>query len=415
MTLVEEFVASMTIEQPQSWAGRGNPVRRRPLPAAIRRAMVAIAVGALSLTALAPAALAADPLTITTPYPAVVVAPGSHVSFNVTITTAAAERVSLELSGAPTAWGATLHGGSFVIDEIETNGTDPGSIRVDLDVPAYATGTTQLTLRASTLEATAVLALAVRVQADATGEVTLKTDFPSLKGPSTQTFNFNLTLANSTAEDLTFSVNAQGPLGWTVQANLTGQSQAASAVVKAGSSSGVTVSAEPPPGVAAGSYELQVVAVAGDRTIEGALAVDITGTYTLSMSTADGRLNGHGAAGTLAPLAVTLTNTGTADITNVTLTGSGPGSWDITFDTPTIATIPAGGSVDVTAQIKPSGDAIAGDYTVTISASGDPSARDSLEIRYTVETSILWGVVGVALIVAVAAGVWWVFQRYGRR
>src|SRR3989304_4406047 len=143
--------------------------------------------------------------------------------------------------------------------------------------------------------------------------------------PRTQPFNCNLTLANSTAEDLTFSVNAQGPIGWTVLANLTGQSQAASAVVKSGASSGVTVSAEPP------------------------------------------------------------------------------------------TRIPAGGFVDVTAQIKPSGDAIAGDYTVALSASGDPSARDSLEIRYTVETSVLWGVVGVALIVAVAAGVWWVFQRYGRR
>ena len=67
------------------------------------------------------------------------------------------------------------------------------------------------------------------------------------------------------------------------------------------------------------------------------------------------------------------------------------------------------------AQIKPSGDAIAGDYNLTISATGDPSATDSMQIRYTVETSILWGVVGVALIVAVVGGVWWVFQRYGRR
>jgi uncharacterized membrane protein len=69
----------------------------------------------------------------------------------------------------------------------------------------------------------------------------------------------------------------------------------------------------------------------------------------------------------------------------------------------------------VNAQVKPSGDAIAGDYTITITATGDQSTRDSMEIRYTVETNLLWGVIGVALIVAVAGGVWWVFQRYGRR
>ena len=65
--------------------------------------------------------------------------------------------------------------------------------------------------------------------------------------------------------------------------------------------------------------------------------------------------------------------------------------------------------------MKPSGDAIAGDYNLTITATGDQSTRDSMDVRFTVETSLLWGVIGVALIVAVAAGVWWVFQRYGRR
>ncbi len=376
---------------------------------------MALAAAALGLASLAPAALAADPLTITTPYPAVVVAPGAHVSFNISVTTSAPERVALALSGAPSSWNASLHGGGFVIDAIETNGTDAGSVRVDLDVPANATGTTRLALVGTTASSTVTLELTIRAEANATGEVKLNADFPSLKGPSTQTFNFNLTLANGTPEDLTFSVNAQGPVGWTVQANLTGQAQAASAVVKAGASSGVTVSAVPPIGAAAGPYEIQVVAVAGERTIQGVLGIDVTGTYTLLMDTSDGRLNGRGAAGSVSPLAIVLTNTGTAEITKVKLTGSGPGKWDITFDQPDIASIAAGESVTVSAQIKPSGDAIAGDYTVTISASGDPSARDSLEIRYTVETSVIWGVVGVALIVAVGAGVWWVFQRYGRR
>jgi len=388
---------------------------RRGPRATLRRTLVAVAAGALGLASLAPAALAADPLTITTPYPAIVVAPGAHVSFNVTVTTTGAQRVALSLSGAPAAWKASLHGGGFVIDAIQTNGTDAGTVRVDLDVPADATGITRMTLAASTPSATVELPLQVTAEASVAGAVTLKADVPSLKGPSTQTFNFNLTLSNGTAEDLTFSVNAQGPTGWTVQANLTGQAQAASAVVKAGATSAVTVSATPPDGVAAGSYQIQVVAVAGERTIEGALGVDITGTYTLSVATKDGRLNGHGAAGNVTPLAITLTNTGTADITNLKLTGTAPGGWDITFDKPTIETIAAGQSVDLNAQVKPSSDAIAGDYTVTISASGDPSSRDSMEIRYTVETSILWGLVGVALIVAVGGGLWWVFQRYGRR
>ena len=170
------------------------------------------------------------------------------------------------------------------------------------------------------------------MQANATGDVTLVTDFPSLRGPSSQTFNFNLTLKNDTAEDLTFSVNAQGPTGWTVQANLTGQAQAASAIVKAGSSSGVTVSVQPPDGTPAGTYDIQVVAVAGERNISGALQVEVTGSYNLAVSTADGRLNGHGAAGSASPLAITVTNSGTAAITNVKLTASAPTGWEVTFE-----------------------------------------------------------------------------------
>jgi uncharacterized membrane protein len=388
---------------------------RQGLRSRIRRAAVAASVAGAMLASLAPAALAAEPLTLTTPYPAVVVAPGANVSFNVSITTVGAQRVALALTGAPSSWKATLNGGGYIVDAVQTNGTDAGTVRVDVTVPSDATGTTTMTLTGRTSAATVSLPLSVRVDSGVTGEVTLKTDFPSLKGPSSQTFNFNLTLSNGSAEDQTFSVNAQGPTGWTINANLTGQSQAASAVVKAGSSSGVTVSATPPSGVAAGSYDLQVVAVAGSQTITGTLTVEITGTYTLTMATSSGLLNAHGPAGTNNPLTLTLTNTGTADITNVKLTGSTPSAWTVTFDQPTIATIAAGQSVTAIANIKPAGDAIAGDYSLTINASGDSSTTASLNLRYTVETSVLWGIVGVALIVAVLGAVWWVFQRYGRR
>jgi hypothetical protein len=129
----------------------------------------------------------------------------------------------------------------------------------------------------------------------------------------------------------------------------------------------------------------------------------------------DAPLNGRGAAGTSSPLSFTVTNTGTAAVANVRLTGTAPSGWEVTFDKETIPSIEANATETVIAQIKPSGSAIAGDYVVTLSAAGDESTRDSIEIRYAVETSLIWGIVGAALIVAVIGGVWWVFQRYGRR
>lgn len=409
----------MSIVSPRPWARATSDGTRADRSGrrhrTLRRFGAALASAAVTLAVAAPTALAQD-LTITTPYPAVVVAPGSNVSFNVEVQTSTPERVELTLTGAPDTWNASLHGGGFVIDAVQTNGTDPETVRVDVDVPADAAGTTRMTLRGTIGSEVVELPLSVRVQADVTGDVTLVTDFPSLRGPSSQTFNFNLTLSNDTAEDLTFSVNAQAPTGWTVEATLTGQSQAASAIIEAGSSTGVTVSAEPPPDAAAGTYDIAVVAVAGERQISGALQVEVTGSYDLALTTQGGApLNSRGAAGTTSPMVINVTNSGTAPVTNVRLTSSAPSDWEITFEPETIASIAADETVQVTAQVRPSGDAIAGDYNITFTASGDASTRDTMEIRYTVETSLLWGVIGAALIVAVVAGVWWVFQRYGRR
>lgn len=376
---------------------------------------MAVAVIVFILLGVAPPAKAATGLSVTTPYPAVAVAPGANVTFSVDVTTTAPERVELALSGTPADWTATIHGGSFIVDAVQTKGTDPVSVRVDVGVPAAATGMTRIVLTATAGAESRQLSLEIRVEASAAGRVTLSTDFPSLRGPASQTFSFNLTLSNKSSEDLTFAVNAQGPEGWTVNATLTGQSQAASAVVKAGSGSGVTVSAKPPAGVAAGSYPIQVVATAGAQQIPGTLEVAVTGSYALLLSTPSQRLNSNGAAGQNTDIALVLTNDGTAAVTNVKLSATTPSGWKATFEPASIDSLAAGATQDVTAHLVPSSDVVAGDYALTLQASGDVAVSSGIDIRFTVETSLQWAAVGIALILAVVVGVWLVFRVYGRR
>ena len=57
---------------------------------------------------------------------------------------------------------------------------------------------------------------------------------------------------------------------------------------------------------------------------------------------------------------------------------------------------------------------MAGDYVVTIDATSE-DADDEVAVRVTVETSTIWGVVGIALIGLVLLGLAFVFRRYGRR
>ncbi|HYN69788.1 MAG TPA: NEW3 domain-containing protein [Candidatus Eisenbacteria bacterium] len=372
----------------------------------------ALAIGLLA--GLAGPAAAVDTLALTTPYPAVAVAPGSKVSFDLTVKTSVAARVDLAVSGVPSDWTAVLHGGGFVVSATQTNGTDPTTVRLDVTVPSSATGSASMVVTATGLAQSVALPLDVKVEASAAGDVTITTDFPALEGASDATFNFNLTLHNDTPEDLTFAVTGQGPTGWTVDASLAGQAQAASAIVKSGSTSGVTVSAKPPAGVAAGEYEIQVAGTAGSKQISQNLAVKITGSFDLSLSTPTQVLNTSGSAGSVTEQQLTVTNNGTADLTNVQMTGTGPTNWKFEFDQPTIGSVTAGQEVIITAKVTPAGDAIAGDYAVTFNATAE-QASASQDIRFTVQTSLVWAIIGAALIVGVAAGLWWVFQRYGRR
>jgi uncharacterized membrane protein len=86
----------------------------------------------------------------------------------------------------------------------------------------------------------------------------------------------------------------------------------------------------------------------------------------------------------------------------------------------TIPSIAPQESVTVNAKIKPAGEAVTGDYKVTISAAsegttGAGAADAELALTFTVETSPLWLLAGVVLIVLILAGLLYVFRTYGRR
>jgi len=307
-----------------------------------------------------------------------------------------------------------MRGGGFVVDGVQTNGTDAANVTLEVTVPADATASTQrITVGAKSASDSASLPLDIRVTPSAAGSVTLTTQYPQLKGVSSTSFSFSLSLANDTSDDLTFGVVANGPDGWTVTATVASQSQAASAVVKAGESATISVTAKPSTDATAGTYPITVNATSGDKTASADLSVQITGSYSLSLATADGRLNANASSGSDTDLSLVISNTGTADVTDVALGSTPPNGWTITFD-PATVTVPANGKVNATAHIKPSSDAIAGDYVVSLTATSS-SASANADIRVTVETSLLWGAVGVALIAVVLLGLWWTFRRFGRR
>jgi uncharacterized membrane protein len=390
------------------------------LIARARRSAIALAGATALLASLVPTVAAAS-LTITTPYPSIAVAPGSTASFDLTVTADRDGVVNLVVLGAPTGWKATIHGGGFVVQGVSVTANKPSTARLDVVIPGDTTATSgQLRVEASNGDVgKATLPITILVNADVAGDITLTTPSPTLTGSSDSPFTFDLTLANGSAEDQTVSATATGPADWTIQTKLS-QANAASTVVKAGSSTTITVTATPPTGAPAGHTDLQVTATAGTKTITGKLGIDITGTYSLSLTTPNDLVSAHGAAGGGTTQQVVVKNTGTGDLTNVKMTATQPSNWKVDFDQPTIPTIPANQEVTVTATITPTGEAVTGDYKVTISAASDAvagasAASGDLAMTFTVETSPLWLLAGFGLIVVILAALFYVFRTYGRR
>jgi uncharacterized membrane protein len=392
----------------------GRPSRLGPV------SRLALLLGLLAVIAgpVAPLALAAADVSVTTPFPAVVAEPGSTASFKLTLKVGSAHRVDLKANGVPDGWTARFRGGGLVIDGAYVSPGSAPDVSLDVEIPDGATaGSTTITVVASDSGGSDSLPLQLRVADAAAGDVTLTSDFPELKGAAGGDFTFNLTLHNDTAAETTFSMDATGPAGWTVAAKPAGQAQATSTTVKPGSTGSITVTASPPADVAADTYPISVTTTGGGKNAKLDLAVTITGTYTLALSTPDQVLSTSANAGSEKDLTLTLSNTGSAPITNLALTANAPTGWKVEFAPATVESLPptgTGGPVTVTAKITPSGDAIAGDYEMTITGKG-AEATDDVSIRVRVETPQLWWIVGIVLIVLVFAGLYWVFRTYGRR
>ena len=381
----------------------------------ILRVLFALGLLTAALVVGAPPSSAQRGVQLVTPYPAVTIQAGKTVSLNIEAITPARTRVNLGVAEAPPGWQVVFRGGGFAVNSVFGAPTTPPTLQLEIKVPPEtAQGDYRVVVTGEAGGATDTLTVGVRISESAAGAITLNPEFPSLRGAATDTFRFSVTLTNNTPEKTVFNLSAEGPEGWTVQARPSAEQQAATVSIEGGESSTLEVSADPPDSVTAESYPIKVLASGGGQSAQADMTVEITGNLAMSLTTPTERLNAEARAGRVSNISLVVKNDGTSPLTDVKVTATPPTGWRVTFSPANIRSIAAKKSATVTARLVPSNEALAGDYVVTFTASAAGTTSDA-DIRVAVKASPWGGILFVMFIIAVGGGLYWVFQKYGRR
>ncbi|MGE4251383.1 MAG: NEW3 domain-containing protein [Parvibaculaceae bacterium] len=387
----------------------------------LRRLLMAIAFAIAAVSPLSPGAALAAELTgfwLTTPHPELTIRPGETEPIPLALRNAnlPPQRASLEVSGVPQGWTWALKGGGSEISAVIVSPGTTEDVKLELTPPAGATGKrVPITVKARYGSETIDLPLAVSLSDAPKGGLELKSDLPALKGTARSTFSFKVTLTNKGAEENLVNLAAQVPEGFATRFKRGyGSEEITGLPVKAGESQDITLEVTPARGAPAGRYPVVMAVKAGDAGARTDLAIDIAGEPDIGLSGPQERLSGEAVAGKEASFPFTLTNSGSAPANGLEVSATVPSGWKAEVEPKLIETLPPTGTSEVVVKITPSERAIAGDYMVTVRASGGP-ASESAQFRVTVNTSTVWGVAGLGIIALAALILGLAVLRYGRR
>jgi uncharacterized membrane protein len=362
-------------------------------------------------------------ILLTTQDAAVGAAPGKAITFPVDVfnNTPKQERIKLSVVTAPKDWAPVFQDRGYDVTEQDLLPGKDNTVTFQVTPPTgAAAGSQRISLQATTDDGqTAKLDLGVTISGSAGGgNLKLTTDYPLLKGASGTKFEFKATIANNTGKDNTFGLSATSPGNdWQVffQPSFDTK-QISSTPVKSGATADVNVEVQSPATAKPADFPISVKVSddAGD-TASVDLKVTIIGNYKVDLTTPTQQLNTNATAGQAKTLQVIVANTGSAAVQNLSLSATGlPSGWTMTFQPDKVDSIDPGTVRQVQATLTPAPKAIAGDYSISLSASSTQASINK-DFRVTVETPTIWGWVGIGIVVIVVGGLVWMFASYSRR
>ncbi len=355
-----------------------------------------------------------------TAYPSVVQDKGQTVTFDLELSnkTTTWQDIDLKVEG-PADWEATFRKSGYTVRRVMVEPEKSLSFELQLKPPEnVSAGEYTFTVKATTQERVPLKDLRLVVvmkEKTSKGGLKFTTDYPNVRGQPGNSFTFRFDLVNQAEQERTVNFEATTPRDWEIVFKPGYESrQISSLPLKGNASQTINVDITAPSRIEAGDYKFIVRAIAENDRVEVPLVITIIGKPSLSLNTATGQLNTRVSVDAPAKMTLVLRNTGSAPLQNVTFSSYKPDGWEVTFEPDKLDTLAVGETKEVNMTIKASQRALAGDYMVTVTASGS-QASESKEIRVTVETPTTWGLAAVGAIAVVVLGLAFVFARFSRR
>ena len=360
-------------------------------------------------------------ISLETPYPTETLQLKDDVNIPLTVHNygLAPQVIDVSVEDLPQGWEAHLKGENHDVAAAFVGTDDSRSLSLHIKPgPDASPGTVyHLRLNAAGTDTSAMLPLSLSFTHAPPASLKLETDLPKLKGSSSATFTYHLSLRNDSDKDVNANLTADAPDGFEVNFSPQfGSNDITSLPVKAGETKKVDAKISAPRDAKANAYPVEVAARAGDLSTSATLTAVITGKPELSLGTPSGQLSGSAYAGKTTAVNLVLHNTGSAPAHDVRLSASSPTHWKVAFHPDQLPLIPPDGQAKVVADVDPAQQSLAGDYMVTFTADAQAGAADAnADYRVTVSTSTSWGLVGVVIVAIALLVVGFAVARYGRR
>jgi len=330
------------------------------------------------------------------------------------------ETIDVKISTIPNGWKAALKGGSYVVSGLYVPSGKTKNLALTLEpdkTVGSGTYTFQFDARTADGKFTASNKLDVTVEERTAGmeDIQITTSYPVLRGQTDAKFEFSLDIMNKSEADRTFNLAAVGPEKWEINFKPSyEQKQISSFRIKGGTSQSVAVEVTPAKEASPGDYPILVRVTSGEKKAEARLMVVLTGIYKLDAGTPSGILSLEAMAGKPANFSLFVKNTGSAANRNITFSSFKPENWDVTFKPEKIDSLDPGALKQIEVTVKPSSQALVGDYSVGVMVNGEKSDK-TVEMRVTVKASTAWGWIGIGIIILVIVGLSALFISLGRR